>query len=326
MRRPKVCIVTPALADANNGNWRTAKRWASMLADRYAVRLAKNWLPGDDGDLLIALHARRSADSVAAWSASCHNCPVIVVLTGTDLYRDIRTDPSAQLSLTLATRLIVLQAAGPRELSPALQTKCRVVYQSARARPPVDKTRRRLRAVVVGHLREEKSPQTIFEAARLLAPAEGIVLDHYGAALDPNLGEQARATAATCPHYRWHGGVAHSDARHAMQRAHVLVHCSRMEGGAHVILEAVRGGTPVIASRIPGNIGMLGDDYDGYFETGDAGALVALLRRARQEQGGTDGLLAKLQVQCAARDGLFTPGAEKAALLAVIEDVLKTHR
>lgn len=325
MRKPKVCIVTPALADANNGNWRTAKRWAAMLADHYAVRLTKRWLPGDDGDLLIALHARRSAESIAAWAAGCNSCPVIVVLTGTDLYRDIREDASAQLSLVLATRLVVLQQAGVSELPHALRAKCRVIYQSTRSRPHVHKTLRRLRAVMVGHLRDEKSPQTLFEAARLISPDDGIVIDHYGDALDPGLGAQATATAVACPHYRWHGGISHSDVRHAIQRAHVLVHTSRMEGGAHVIIEAVRSGTPVIASRIPGNVGMLGENYGGYFDAGDAGALADLLRRARREQAGARGLLAQLQAQCAARDALFTPEAEKAALLAVIDEALKTH-
>ena len=34
-----VVIVTPALADANNGNWQTARRWARMLASAYRVQL-----------------------------------------------------------------------------------------------------------------------------------------------------------------------------------------------------------------------------------------------------------------------------------------------
>ena len=42
--------------------------------------------------------------------------PLVVALTGTDLYGDIHTSPEAQTSLDLATRLVVLQPMGIREL------------------------------------------------------------------------------------------------------------------------------------------------------------------------------------------------------------------
>ena len=105
-RQPPIVIVTPALADARNGNWQTAKRWAKMLSTQFSPRLCRVW----DGDLkeapaalMIALHARRSADSIGAWAATGR--PLVVALTGTDLYRDIAEDASAQRSLALADRL-----------------------------------------------------------------------------------------------------------------------------------------------------------------------------------------------------------------------------
>src|SRR5690606_17615691 len=104
-----------------------------------------------------------------------------------------------------------------------------------------------------------------FEAARLIGPQEGIRIDHVGGALDPALGDAARATAAACPHYRWLGALPRAEVLRRLQHAHVLVHTSRMEGGANVVLEAVRCGTPVLASRIDGNVGMLGEAYAGYF-------------------------------------------------------------
>ena len=324
MKKPSLCIVTPALADANNGNWQTARRWAHMLAGHYRVRLAKQWPDStttDDGtDILLALHARRSAASVAAWAKAYPAKPLVLALTGTDLYRDIATDASAQQSLALAHRLVVLQEQGPQELPEALRSKCRVVFQSSTARQTLPKTAAHLRAVMVGHLREEKSPQTLFDAARLIQPDEGIYLDHVGHALDPALGEAARQTQRDCPHYRWLGGQPHAATRGRIQRAHLLVHPSRMEGGAHVIMEAVLCGTPVLASRVPGNVGMLGSGYAGYFAPGDAGALVSLLRRCRSELAQGGGTLASLQAQCAARAPLFSPQAERAALLAVLAD------
>ena len=325
MKKPSLCIVTPALADANNGNWQTARRWAHMLRGHYAVRLAKAWPESkttDDGtDILLALHARRSAASVAAWAQANPHKPLVLALTGTDLYRDIQSDASAQRSLVLAQRLIVLQEQGPLELPEALRAKCRVVFQSSTRRATLPKTRAHLRAVMVGHLRDEKSPQTLFEAARLIAPDEGIFIDHTGGALDPALGEAARQTALACPHYRWLGTQPHAATRARIQRAHVLVHTSRMEGGAHVIMEAALCGTPVLASRIAGNVGMLGAGYGGYFPPGDAAALAALLREARADIGSDAGLLCQLQAQCSARAPLFEPRAEQAALLALLADV-----
>ena len=326
MKKPSLCIVTPALADANNGNWQTARRWAHMLAGHYRVRLAKQWPDStttDDGtDILLALHARRSAASVAAWAKAYPAKPLVLALTGTDLYRDIATDASAQQSLALAHRLVVLQEQGPQELPEALRSKCRVVFQSSTARQTLPKTHAHVRAVMVGHLREEKSPQTLFEAARLIQPDEAIYLDHVGHALDPALGDAARQTQRDCPHYRWLGGQPHAATRGRIQRAHLLVHPSRMEGGAHVIMEAVLCGTPVLASRVPGNVGMLGSGYAGYFAPGDAGALVALLRRCRSELAQGGGALASLQAQCAARAPLFSPQAERAALLAVLAELV----
>ena len=310
------------MADANNGNWQTARRWAQLLSGHYRVRLAREWTGQAEGDastdLLLALHARRSAASIAAWARLRPGRGLVVALTGTDLYRDITTDPSAQRSLALAQRLIVLQEQGPLALPEPLREKCRVVFQSSTPRATLPKTTRHLRAVVVGHLRAEKSPPTVWDAARLLVPDEGIQIDHLGNALDPALGESARQTAADCPHYRWLGGVSHANARDRIQRAHLLLHPSVMEGGAHVIMEAVLSGTPVLTSRVAGNVGMLGADYAGYFPPGDAAALVGLLRACRADIATPVGTLARLQAQCAARAPLFQRDTERRHLLQTL--------
>jgi putative glycosyltransferase (TIGR04348 family) len=317
VHRCDIVIVTPALADANNGNWQTARRWARMLSAAYRVRLAAAWGGGDEA-LMIALHARKSAASVAQWRKQRPTAPLIVTLTGTDLYRDILGDTAAQASLHSADRLIVLNALGPRALPAALQPKVCVVLQSCTARRPLAKTPIHLRALMAGHLREEKSPATYFAAARLLAHRADIRLDHVGAALDPALGAQAATLMAECPGYRWLGSLPHAATRRRIQSAHLLVHPSRMEGGAHVVIEAVRSGTPVLASRVDGNVGLLGKHYDGYFPVGDSRALAALLERARDEPA----MLARLKQQCDARADLFAPAHEAAVLQMLVADLL----
>lgn len=318
--KPRIVIVTPALRQANNGNWQTARRWAQMLHDDYRVHLTDRWHAGGEA-LMLALHARRSAASIQAWRSQRGASPLAVVLTGTDLYRDIDTDPQAQTSLRLADRLVVLQECAPQRLPAALRGKCVVSFQSASPRARLAKSQRLLRAVMVGHLRDEKSPQTYFEAARLLAARTDIRLDHIGAPLDAALGEAALRTAQACLRYRWLGALAHGPTRRRIQAAHVLVHASAMEGGAHVVIEAVRSGTPVIASAIDGNVGLLGADYAGYFKWGDAYGLASLLERARDDPA----MLAGLERQCAARDHLFEPAHERRTLLALAADLLETR-
>ena len=161
-----------------------------------------------------------------------------------------------------------------------LRAKCHVVLQSCTARRTLPKTGRHLRALMVGHLRDEKDPLTYLRAAMRLAGRSDIALRPYRrGARRRTLGAQAEALAARQPSYRWLGALPHAAARRHIQAAHVLVHASRMEGGAHVVIEAMRSGTPVLASRIDGNVGLLGDDYGGYFPVGDDAALAALLQR-----------------------------------------------
>ena len=82
--KPTVCLVTPYLADAANGNWRTASRWARMLAGDYRVRVLRDWRADEGGRdaLLLALHARRSAPSISAFAAAHPGRPLVVALTG----------------------------------------------------------------------------------------------------------------------------------------------------------------------------------------------------------------------------------------------------
>jgi putative glycosyltransferase (TIGR04348 family) len=315
-KRLSVGIVTPAVKTSNNGNWQTAWRWSRLLAQHYQVLLLDAWR-GEPVDALLALHARRSAASIGAWHAARRG-PLVLVLTGTDLYRDIHHDASAQTSLTQADHLVVLQELGVERLPPALRARCTVCFQSCAGRAEVAKTRRHLRALMVGHLRDEKSPETYFEAARLLAARDDIVLDHIGAPLDTVLGEQAAQLAREQPRYHWLGALDHATTRRRIQHAHLLVHASRMEGGAHVIAEALRSGTPVIASRIDGNVGMLGADYGAYFDWGDAHGLSRLLQRARDEPD----MLPHLADQCRARAPLFEPQRERAVLLDMLHPLL----
>jgi putative glycosyltransferase (TIGR04348 family) len=311
----RLFIVTPAGAGLRNGNRHTALRWAALLrASGHRVRVEVAW-NGEPCDALIALHARRSADSIARYAGT--KKPLVVTLTGTDLYRDLPDSAEARTSLELADRLIVLQDAALTELDASVRHKARVVYQSADPRLPHRPPKAPFRIAVIAHLRAEKDPLRAV-AALAHIPDEKMELVQIGDTLDPWFGKEAQAWAAREPRYRLLGSLPHRRALAWMAKSHVLVVSSVMEGGANVIAEAARIGTPVIASRVSGNIGMLGADYPGYYPVADDAALSGLLAQAAHDRRFHQRLKSALR----SRRKLFAPAAERASLVRVVREVL----
>lgn len=313
----RIVIVTPARPGTRNGNRHTAMRWAVMLRSAgHRVSVAVAW-EGQACDALIALHARRSHGSVRAFREANPGKPLVVALTGTDLYRDLPGSPEARASLELADRLIVLQDAALAELPSPARRKARVVHQSSdttlRHAPPA----RGLRIAVVGHLREEKDPFRTVVAVNERLPGEGIGIVQIGDALSEAMKAEAEAWAAREPRYRWLGSVPHARALQWIAKSHVLVVSSVMEGGANVIAEAARIGTPVLASKVSGNIGMLGSRYPGFFPLHDDKALAALISKAMGDPGYRQRLRAALRQ----RRPLFAPAEERRSLLGVLKDL-----
>ncbi len=319
--RPRVTIVTPYLAAANNGNWHTAARWARFLADDYRVSVAKSW-DGSPCDLLIALHARRSAGSIDGFAVTHPGRPLVVVLTGTDLYRDLAVREEARRSLDLATRLVVLNELGPRRLPVYVRDKAEVILQSARPLPAAPKPAQHLAVAVVGHLRHEKNPQLVWTLLDRMPKELPLRIRHVGQAVDPALGREAASVALRDPRYLWLGGLSRARARQIIRSSHLLLHPSNMEGGAQAVIEAVRSHTAVLASGIDGNAGLLGIDYPGLFTENDVDAARALLLRAARGRG----FLERLKRRCEARAPLFSSQRERASLLRLVDNCLHASR
>jgi putative glycosyltransferase (TIGR04348 family) len=306
----RLVIVTPARPGTRHGNRTTALRWARhlrALGHRVAIRV--EW-DGRACDAMIALHARRSHASIAAWKRALPSRPVVLVLTGTDLYRDIRTDAAARASLDLADRLVVLQQKGLEELGAAHRAKTTVVHQSVRAPRRQEPPRTYFLATVIGHLREEKDPFCAARALALLPEVGNLRVVHLGSAMSEEAAREARTRMRADRRYRWLGELPHAQAMRWLARSHVMVISSRMEGGAHVVSEAIAIGVPVLASRISGNIGLLGEDYPGYYPVGEERALAALLARAYSETA----FLASLARKVGAERAKVKPAAERGAL------------
>jgi putative glycosyltransferase (TIGR04348 family) len=308
----RIALVTPAGPGTRNGNRHTALRWAAFLRKAgHRVNVSVQWAAGDGADAMLALHARRSHASIKTFP---RDKPLVVALTGTDVYRDIRQSAEAQESLELAHRLIVLQPRAAEELTAALRKKVGVVVQSSSTSLRHRPVRGKFRVCVIGHLREEKDPmRTLAALAHVDSDIEVI---HLGAPLDPALAQQAKAAMEREPRYRWLGSAPHSRALRWLASSHAMVISSRMEGGANVVCEALRIGVPVLASRISGNVGLLGAGYRGYFPVEDERALAQLLRRAASDQD----LYRALKRQNAKLRPLVAPQAEARALLAVMRD------
>ncbi len=311
----RIALVTPAGAGSRAGNRHTALRWAAMLrAAGHRVAVGTAWRPDIPADLMLALHARRSHASIKAFARAHPERPLVLALTGTDVYRDIRSSKQARESLRLADRFITLQRLAARELAPGLRRRVAVVVQSSATRLRHRPVARGFRAVVIGHLRVEKDSLRAVAALPLVPQRAGMQLIQLGDALDDALARQAKAAMRRDARYRWLGSVPHPTALRWLASSHVLVMSSRMEGGANVVSEAIRIGVPVLASRIPGNVGLLGAGYPGYFPPGDEAALAALLARAQADAG----FYRKMRQWMRTLRPMVAPRNEAAALRAAI--------
>jgi putative glycosyltransferase (TIGR04348 family) len=316
VHRPSVCIITPYLARANNGNWHTAARWARLLRPAFRVRIQQEW-DGRGCDALIALHAGRSAGSIHAFASEHPDRALIVVLTGTDLYG--KPDARSRRSLDFATRLVVLNELGRDALPREWRAKCDLVLPSANPLKALAPRHRTFDVAVVGHLRAVKDPRLPMRIARALPSTSNIRFLHAGKALERGWSRAARATARSTARYRWLGGVHSPEARALIRRSRLLLHPSKDEGGATVIVEALQSGTPVLASACDGNVGLLGRHYPGLFPVGDMDTAMALLLRAEDEPG----FYRQLASAARQRARLFTPAREGRTLRRLVHNSIK---
>ena len=312
----RITIVTPARAGTTHGNRVTALRWAGMLehlGHRVSIRQTIDDQPAD---LLIALHARRSYASIERFHRQWPQKPIVLALTGTDVYRDLKRDPRAQKSLELAQRIVVLQPKALEQLSDRVRAKARVIYQSVEkieGRP----LGRHFDVCVIGHLRSVKDPFRAALAARLLPASSRIRIRQVGGAMTEAMARRARAEVDRNPRYQWLGELSRTRTRRILAGSQVCVLSSRMEGGANALSEAVVAGVPLLASRIDGNVGILGADYPGLFEVGDTRELARLLIRAETD----DEFLSDLRRRVKQLAPLFNPNRERRAWAGLLREL-----
>ncbi|HYS08579.1 MAG TPA: selenoneine biosynthesis selenosugar synthase SenB [Myxococcales bacterium] len=318
----RVALICPAPRGSRLGNRVTALRWQRMLSKLGHQAFIATGGTSRRCDLLIALHAGRSAEAVRLSREEHPRRPLVVALTGTDLYNDIHQDPRARRSLELAGWLIVLHDEAARALPASQRRKARVVPQSApvvRRKPKPD--RGVFEVAVVAHLREVKDPLRTGLAVRRLPAGSRIQVVHAGKALTSKMRRAALREQRENPRYRWLGELPRWKARRLIARARLLAVTSETEGGANVLSEALAAGTPVIATRIDAAEAILGRSYPGLFPVGSTDALARLLSRAEREPG----FLADLRRRCRARRGVVSERREMSALRDLLHEVARAR-
>lgn len=281
--RPAVVIVTLAPRHSRSGNRATALRWAAMLRQLGAhVRIRDAWR-GEPCDLLVAVHAVKTATNVLAAAAALPRLRIVVLLAGTDVYPHYVPDPATAAALERADVLVALQPLAGDTLPAHLRPKVRTILQSATRHDRV-RAHTPFRVSVLAHLRPVKDPLVTIEALAHVPKDVPIELHLAGRAMTSELAASVLAATAAEPRAQWHGELSRRLARELLATSHACIVPSVAEGGANVVSEAIAAGTPVFATSIPGNLGLLGNDWPAIFPVGDAAALGALLTRAATDR------------------------------------------
>ncbi len=317
-----ISIVTPSPLSLNGGNGRTAERYADLLAEAgYQVEIL---LPDAKprGDILVALHARRSIEAIRNFRKIHPLGGCAVVLTGTDLYQDLpKGDPAVFESLRTADFLVGLHRGVSSDLPMEFRNKLRVLVQSAL--PPREKRRperakpESLVVLVPCNLRAVKNPLFPAQASRLLPRESRIQVFLMGEELEEGWADKARNEEHENPRFCWIGGKPKATALELIAGSDVLVIPSKSEGAANVLSEAIASGTPILASKIPGNVGILGAEPGPYFPVGDKEALATLLLRFERNSDFRKQLKSRVQ----ALQGMVSPQKEREGLVALIQDL-----
>ena len=307
----KIILITPPGPSTRTGNAVAALRWARILRRLgHRVTIAANY-EDELADAMVAIHAWRSAEAIRRFKIRYPQHPLILQLSGTDIYQYIKEDAEPTLrSMELAERLVALNSLAWRVVPKRFRKKLRVIFQSARkSAAPHELSRRHIDLCVIGHLRDVKDPLRAAEAARLLPQASGIRVVQIGRTYSADWAAKATAEMAANPRYLWRDDVPRAAVQNLLRRSHAMVLSSLSEGGANVISEAIVAGVPILASRMDGNVGLLGADYPAYFPVGDTQALARLMRRIEVDRR----FVVTLRRAIARRAPLFRPEREVAA-------------
>jgi hypothetical protein len=257
----------------------TAHRWAQLLAAQGHDVLISPPDRLEPCDLLIALGAVACATAVNRAYRHHPRLPVVVALTTHDLAA-LPRQPAAASAVELASRLVVFQPLAVSLLPPHLRAKAGVVFPAAAPLPSrVAPRRDSLVVTVAAPLESAIDPLRAACAARLLPTSSRIRIEHFGAPIDESLAHEARRAMVDSSHYHWGGALPYEELRQRLAASHAVVVSHSSDARETILAEAAADRVPVIASRIPAHLGILGPHYPAYFDPGDTPQLAALLHQ-----------------------------------------------
>ena len=264
----KVCVTSPYPLSDLKGNSVTTERIVTILREAGIDARGAHGFDGLSADALISLHAKKGAQAAADYRKAHPEGKLIVLLTGTDIYDDFPKGLGLE-SLEAADYIAVTHQESipmiPRQFSEKV-----VIVPSSLTMPTIKASHRipPFAISVVGHLRPVKRSFLTIEAVAK-NPHWDVEVWQLGEALDEESEATARAWEGKDSRYRWFGGLPREEALQKCAESSLTVNSSLLEGGANAVLEAMTMELPILASEIPGNIGLLGKDYPGYFTGAD---------------------------------------------------------
>jgi len=124
------------------------------------------------------------------------------------------------------------------------------------------------------------------------------------------------------PRYNWLGEVSHAQSKRHVARSRLLLVSSKSEGAPSVISEALASDVPIISTKIDGVIGILGENYPGYFRVGNTLELRKLLLRCESDAEFYDSLIQ----HCRERASLVAPERERKAWAKLLDELFPDQK
>lgn len=268
------------------GNFGTAFQWADIIGNQlgHDVKVTGDVIDPDT-DVLVALHASKSASAIRRFRESHPDGKLIVAATGTDIYPE--PDEAALKSFRLADRIVLLQDRAVCQLSPEDRDKAVTILQSATTRcfrHPEDRSRDPFEICVIGFLRDIKDPMRAARASRNLPASSKVRIRHAGGILEEKYQQEVENEMASNSRYQWLGIITREEIDVLLSECQLMVLSSFHEGGARVVSYALVNHTPVLAAASDCAVSLLGESYPGLYPPGDTEALGDLLDRAETDE------------------------------------------